>query len=194
MNLSGGTESVYSAFQEKKLVLINWNFREVEQHKSDERQLLVSASWSAPVAGLLVGRGIDDAEHVPPDKRQEVFQRAEMLAGVAVMWPTKGGLKSHVLAIVKDPDEHRPVLPLRPVALAGVHRLFRCCWRTPPKFKHHPRCETWKWSLRQSKGTQQRGDGNVVSWGQAEDFLPPGTIHGSTLHLSGGLVEVGVHG
>lgn len=85
MNLSGGTESVCSAFQEKKLVLINWNFREAEQHKSDERQFLVSASWSATVAGLLVGRGIDDAEHVPPDKRQEVFQRAEMVAGVAVM-------------------------------------------------------------------------------------------------------------
>lgn len=60
---------------------IKWNFK-TEQHKS---AALSEASWSAPVARLLVGRGIHHAEHVPPDKRQEVLQRAEWPASMAVM-------------------------------------------------------------------------------------------------------------
>lgn len=62
-------------------------------------------STGAPVAGLLVGGGIDNAEHVSPNKRQEIFQRAERLADVAVVWATEGGVKCHVLAVVQHPDE-----------------------------------------------------------------------------------------
>lgn len=65
-------------------------------------------STRAPVAGLLVGGGIDNAEHVSPNKRQEIFQRAERLADVAdvaVVWATEGGVKCHVLAVVQHPDE-----------------------------------------------------------------------------------------
>lgn len=72
----------------------------------------VHLSTRAPVAGLLVGSGVDNTEHVSPDKRQEVLQRAEGLAGVAVVGATEGGVKCHILAVVQHPDEQFPVFHL----------------------------------------------------------------------------------
>lgn len=69
-------------------------------------------STRASVAGLLVGSSIDNTEHVSPDKRQEVLQRTQWLAGVAVMGATEGGVKCHILAVVQYPDEQFPIFRL----------------------------------------------------------------------------------
>lgn len=103
-------------------------------------------------------------------------------------------MKGHVLAVVEDPDEQCPALPLGPLAFAGARLgLFGLRWGTPPQLEHHPRREPRKGSFLQPEGAQQRGDGDVVSRGQAEDFLSPGAVPGRALHPGGGLVEEGVH-
>lgn len=72
----------------------------------------VHLSTRAPEAGFLVGSGVDNTEHVSPDKRQEVLQRAEGLTGMAVMGATEGGVKCHILTVVQHPDKQFPVFHL----------------------------------------------------------------------------------
>lgn len=159
-------------------------------------------STRTPIAGLLVGSGVDDAENVSPDKRQEVLQRAEGLTGTAVVRPTECRVKCHILAVVQHPDEGAPVFCPRLVKFASaLLRLALLCWRTLPQFKDHPCRKTWKAGLLQSQGTQQRSDGHVMCRGEGEDLLASSAtlpaslvVPDNALHLGRRSVEVGVHG
>lgn len=157
-------------------------------------------STRAPVAGLLVGRSVDNTEHVSPDKRQEVFQRTQRLAGVAVMGATEGGVKCHILAVVQHPDEQFPIFHLWLLSFASsLLWLSLSHWGTLPQFKDHSCCKTWEPGLLQSQGAQQGRHGDIMSWGEGEHLftscsrLPASLIAlGDSLHLGGCAVEVRV--
>lgn len=142
------------------------------------------------VTGLVVGCGVDDAEHVAAHKRQEVPEWTERLLRTAVALSAECRVERDVLTIVKHPDEQLSVLDLRPLAFGLLGRRW-----APPQLEHDPGGEPWETGVCQAQGTQQRRQRDIVCRGEGEALLPcTSSGPGGPLHPSGRPVEVGVHG